>query len=306
MPSHQPSRRKFLLTSTAGALALTTTQLSQAEPQRSDSLPAELSSVRKKQRIFKSVKWGMIESDASIADKFAKMKSLGFDGIELESPGLFDWHEILAASEQTGMPVHGVVNMRHWKVRLSAPKASRRDEARETLLQCIYETARFGGSSVLLVPGKVTGTNETHDHVWQRSIAEIRKVLPLASRLGIRVLIENVWNGFCESPEVFRDYLDEINSPWVGAYFDIGNAQKFAPSEHWIETLGSRIVKLDIKGWGSESGFCKIGSGDINWPAVRTALTRIGFTGWATAEVNGGGWDRLAEIGSNMDTALGL
>ena len=154
------------------------------------------------------------------------------------------------------------------------------------------------------MPGKVTGADETHDHVWQRSIAEIRKVLALASRLGIHILIENVWNGFCESADQFRDYLDEIDSPWVGAYFDIGNAQKFAPSENWIETLGSRIVKLDVKGWGVESGFCNIGSGDINWPAVRRALAKIGFNGWATAEVFGGDWDRLAEIYRNMDAAL--
>ena len=48
-----------------------------------------------------------------------------------------------------------------------------------------------------------------------------RKVLPLASKLGVWILIENVWNGFCESPEQYRDYIDEIGSPWVGAYFDI-------------------------------------------------------------------------------------
>jgi hexulose-6-phosphate isomerase len=195
--------------------------------------------------------------------------------------------------------------MKHWEIRLSSPDAKVRDQGVATLQQCLRDAKAFGGSSVLLVPGKVTGPDETHDDVWNRSIAEIRKVLPLASRLGVRVLIENVWNGFCETPEQYRDYLDEIGSPWVGAYFDIGNCRKFSPSEQWIRTLGSRIVKLDCKDWSQKKGFeSKIGDGDVDWPAVRQALAEIGFSGWCTAEVQGGGRDQLADIGQRMNMAL--
>ena len=162
----------------------------------------------------------------------------------------------------------------------------------------------FGGFSVLLVPGKVIGPDENHDHVWQRSITAIRKVLPLASKLGVRVLIENVWNGFCETPDQMRDYIDEICSPWVGAYFDIGNCRKFGFSEDWIHTLGPRIVKLDCKDWGDTEGFCRIGDGDVNWQEVRNALATIGFSGWCTAEVTGGGRDELADISQQMNRVL--
>ena len=137
-------------------------------------------------------------------------------------------------------------------------------------------------------------------------MAGICQVLPTAAALGVRVLIENVWNGFCETPEQLRDYLDEIDSPWVGAYFDIGNAQKFASPAAWIRTLGGRIVKLDVKDWGVANGFCKIGDGDVDWPAVREALGEIGYSGWCTAEVTGGGRDRLADIAERMDTVLGV
>jgi hexulose-6-phosphate isomerase len=141
--------------------------------------------------------------------------------------------------------------------------------------------------------------------VWHRSIVEIRKVLPLASRLGVRVLIENVWNGFCETPEQMRDYLDEIASTWVGAYCDIGNCRKFGPSEKWIRTLGRRIVKLDCKDWSQTNGFSsRIGDGDIDWRAVRQALADIGFSGWCTAEVQGGGREELADIASRMNRVL--
>lgn len=293
-------RRRFLLKSTAalcvGSLALPS-RLIYARPE-------SLTSKGLQERIFKSVKWGMIKEQLSVKQKFALMKSLGYDGMELESPIGLEANEVRAASEALGMPVHGVVNMKHWKVRLSSPDEKVRHEAVAILEQCLRESADFGGDSVLLVPGRVGGQDETHDHVWQRSIEGIRKALPLASRLGVRILIENVWNGFCETPEALRDYIDEFESPWVGCYFDIGNVQKFSPSAQWIRTLGSRIVKLDVKDWGKEAGFGKIGDGDVDWPDVRKALQEIQFAGWCTAEVKGGKRERLQEIGKRIDMHL--
>jgi hexulose-6-phosphate isomerase len=267
---------------------------------------ATLSSESNRGRIFKSVKWGMIGTKGSVLDKFQLQKELGYDGMELVSPSNLDAQEVRAAVEKTGMPVHGVVDMQHWKIRLSSPDAATRARGTEILARAVRDAHAFGGDSVLLVPGKVTGDDETHDDVWQRSIVEIRKVLPAAARWGVRILIENVWNGFCETPELLRDYIDEIDSPWVGAYFDIGNVVKFSPSENWIRTLRRRIVKLDVKDWGRDNGFCKIGDGDVNWPEVRKALGEISFTGWCTAEVGGGGRERLADIAQRMNQALEL
>ncbi len=302
MKDHTLTRRQFSGMA-AGAFAATTcSQLLSSKGW------AEIRDYARKSRakIYKSVKWGMINIDGSVLDKFKLCKELGYDGIELISPWPHSKDDINNASATTSLPVHGVVDMKHWNIRLSSPDAKVRDEGRGILEQAIRDADAFGGDSVLLVPGAVKGDDENHDHVWQRSIVEIRKVLPLASRLGVRVLIENVWNGFCESPEQLRDYLDEIDSPWVGAYFDIGNVVKFSPSENWIRILGSRIVKLDVKDWGKENGFCKIGDGDVNWPAVCQALQEIRFSGWSTAEVAGGDQDRLHEIRTRMDRVLQL
>jgi hexulose-6-phosphate isomerase len=300
------SRREFLRTSTAlaaGAAWLGPRCGAHAQAAVAEAAPEEPST---KGRIYKAVKWDMIGIEGGVRDKFRLQKELGYDGMELVGPSLLAADEVRRASEETGMPVHGLVDMEHWEIRLSSPDPSVRAKGVAILEQCLRDAKAFGGSSVLLVPGKVAGPDENHDHVWQRSIAEIRKVLPLASRLGVRVLVENVWNGFCESPDQFRDYLDEIDSPWVGAYFDIGNCRKFGPSENWVRTLGSRILKLDCKDWGDTEGFCKIGDGDVDWPAVRQALAEIRFTGWCTAEVPGGGREVLADIAQRMDRVLRL
>jgi hexulose-6-phosphate isomerase len=128
----------------------------------------------------------------------------------------------------------------------------------------------------------------------------------------VRILIENVWNGFCyvhdgpadQTAEQLKAYLDAIDSPWVGSYFDIGNHRKYGDPAAWIRTLGRHVVKLDVKDWGVANGWAKIGDGDVPWADVRAALDAIGFTGWATAEVEGGDKARLAEIRERMGRVL--
>ena len=181
------------------------------------------------------------------------------------------------------------------------------------LLTAMKDTHFVGGNAVLLVPGAARDPEkESHGHVWTRSIEQIKKALPTASKLGVRILIENVWNNFLYDPKGDNDqsasllaaYLDEINSPWVGSYFDIGNHQRFGKPAEWIRTLGHRIVKLDVKDWGVDNGFCKIGEGDVDWADVRSALHQIGYTGWATAEVSGGDRHRIKDISERMDQYL--
>ena len=284
-------RREFIKKSGAVGLAGTFSTLNAQEVEK-DQKPEF------RGRIYKSVKYGGKVN----LDRLKKLKDLGFDGVEGSAPGM-DLAGLKKACSEVELPMHGVVYNKHWKMRLSSPNEQVRDMGRKGLEDAIRESKAVGGSSVLLVPGAVKGKDETHDQVWERSITEIRKVLPLASHLGIRVLIETVWNGFCYKPEQFRDYLDAIDNPWVGAYYDIGNMQKFAPSHEWIRVLGSRIVKLDVKDWGVKNGFCPLGKGDVDWMQVRRELSNIEFSGWVTREGGDGGDDKTAVL---MNRLLGL
>jgi L-ribulose-5-phosphate 3-epimerase len=241
----------------------------------------------------------------------ANLEELGYDGVELDSPGGQNKEEALAASKATGLPIHGVVDSIHWKIRLSDPDAAVREEGLKGLLTALRESHACGGSSVLLVPG-VVDAKTNHEDACARSIEQIRKALPLAAELGVHILIENVWNrmfytedgGTAQSAEKLVAFLDEIDSPWVGSYFDIGNHQRFSKPAEWIRTLGKRIVKLDCKDWGVKGGFGKIGEGDVDWPEVRKALAEIGYTGWATAEVQGGDRAACGEILAQMKKHL--
>ena len=270
------NRRKFLNT-TSGSLALG--QFLSAKPQ----------SFRGK--IKKAVMFGTKPNEKQMQN----LKNLGFDGIEGSGPGL-QTESMKKACKKFDLPMHGLVYNKHWKVRLSDPDLEVREESRKGLARAMREAKGVGGTSVLLVPGRVKGGEETHQHVWDRSIEQIRKLLPLANELKIHILIETVWNGFCYKPEQFRDYIDAIDSPWVQAYYDIGNMQKYGPSHKWIQVLGKRTLKLDVKDWGSKNGFCPLGQGDVDWKKVRHELEQIDFSGWATREGNDGGVEKTAKL----------
>lgn len=294
------SRRAFC-TAVVGAVTCRPT-LTAAESEPAGSRESQ------QDHLYKAVKITMVKGDLPLLEKFRIVKAAGFDGISLTAPDQFDVKEAVAAKEKTGLIIHDVVNAVHWQKRLSDPDPAIRQQSLDAMLESIRFSHAIGAASVLQVVGKVTDPiHENHDQVWQRSIEAIRQAIPLASKLGVRILCENVGNGFCEDAQQWADYLDEIDDPWVGAFFDIGNHHSRGGATHWIRTLGSRIVKLDVKGHDSKiKKNCDTLDGDIDWPAVRSELSKLRFIGWATAEVAGGDAERLRQVAQQMDEALGL
>jgi hexulose-6-phosphate isomerase len=149
---------------------------------------------------------------------------------------------------------------------------------------------------VLLVPA-VVNKEISYADAWTRSQTEIRKAIPLAEELGVKIACENVWNQFLMSPLEAARYVDEFQSPAVGWHFDVGNVINYGWPEQWIRILGKRIQKLHIKEYsrkkrdaeGLWKGFhAALGEGDNDWPAVTKALDDIGYNGWAITEQGGG------------------
>lgn len=273
---------------------------------------AGISSVRaaeKKHSLKKAVKFGMIKvPGASIADKFALIKSLGFEGVEFDSPSGIDRDEALRARDKTGIQIHGVIDSVHWQTRLSDPDPVVRAKGVDALRTAIGDAKFYGADTVLLVPGKVTNPQtENYEQCYSRSQEEIRKVIPQANDAGVKIGIEVVWNDFITKPEQLVQYVDDFNSPAVGAYFDCSNMLKYGvPAATWIRALGKRMLKFDFKGYSHKNKWVPIGEGDEDWPEVLKALDDVGYHGWATSEVTGGGEPELREIAQRMNRVLGL
>ena len=310
-------RRTFIRTAAATAIApgvIGATASAQTSGASGGGLPPSTGEL--KGRVFKSLMIGMFnEKNLSWMDKFKVLRECGFEGVELNSPGNMNLKEVLEAQDATGLMVGEIVNSTHWTIRFSDPDPRKREQALESLITSLKDAHTLGASTVLLVIGKVT-PDATHDEVWKRTIPEIRKAIPTAAKYGVRIAVENVWNGFCEDPHKWCEYIDELadGSAWVGAHFDIGNHIKFSPPAEWIRILNKRILKLHVKDFSKEvaagnangRGFCKLGEGDANWPEVRKALLEINYTGWAAAEVGGGDREVMKDVVARMNSVMGL
>ena len=269
-------------------------------------------------RILLSCKLGMIAKEAggkplSLAERLTLAGQAGFDGVDLDQAAECTPEQARDAVRQSGVFVHNAINHAHWSQRLTSAKEEERARGRANIEHCLRVSHAAGGSGVLIVVGR--GDDGPAEEIEERCRQEIRQLIPLAAALGQPILVENVWNKMFynhdappeQTAEPFVKFVDSFNSPWVGMYYDIGNHWKYGQPGDWIRAFGYRCVKLDVKGFSrAENKFTEITEGDLPWDQVRKALDDIGFAGWATAEVGGGGLERLTEVRQQMQKAFGL
>jgi L-ribulose-5-phosphate 3-epimerase len=295
------NRRSFLKTSAAAATAAA-------------FVPHAFAA--KKRNLRKAIMWNTIGLKGTVLEKCRAMKEAGFEGVEPQ--GAMNREEVIAALKETGLQAASVCDHIHWQKTLSSPSENIRQDGLNGLIISLEDAKAYGASSVLLVPGvvKVAGSDRgdsTFQECWDRSIVEIRKAIPTAQKLGVKIAIENVGNNFITTPEQAVDYLKAINSEWVGFHFDIGNHGRLGPPERWIQVLGKRILRIHIKEFtatppaaepkskgGGGRDRPKLLEGDNNWPAIMAALDQAGYSGWAISEQPG---TQAADVDSARDLA---
>ena len=309
------SRRDFLAT---GAVLSTLTMV---RGQEADAEPAEgIIRPPEGKPILISCKLGMItrETDGrklSLRERLSLAAEAGFDGVDFDQAGEHTAEEARQAVRESGVFVHNAINHAHWSRRLTSPDEAQRAQGSANIAHCIRVSHACGGNGVLIVIGR--DNDGTAEVVEERARNEIRKLIPLAASLGQPILIENVWNRMFydhdapappeQTPDAFVRFVDSFRSPWVGMYYDIGNHWKYGRPGDWIRAFGHRCVKLDVKGFSrAENRFTDIGEGDLPWAEVREALADIGFAGWSTAEVGGGGLERLRKVREQMQRVFDL
>jgi hexulose-6-phosphate isomerase len=245
-------------------------------------------------------------SKGPVREHFQRLRDAGFEGVELISPNELDRDEVLKARDETGLVIHGVSGSRHWKDALSDPDEKVRSRGVEAILKEIEDCRAYGGTTVLVVPAIVT-KDVSHRDAYERSRMMFANFLPAAAQAGVKIAVEEVWNKFLLSAPEFARYIDGLESPWVGAYFDVGNVVEYGFPQEWIRELGKRILKVHIKEYAKPKRFnYPLGEGEIDWPAVTKALVDVGYDGWITAEVPYGDLDALKDVVRRMDKVLSL
>lgn len=289
------TRRHFVATSTAAALAAATPP--------GTRLP-----------IRKGVLLSMLPSNLSFADRFRLAADCGYETVEAYTVDDDKTaEEIKKAAELAKIPIHSVMNQEHWRSPLSSPDPAVVEKSMAGMRTSLKNAHFWGATTVLLVPAVVDAKTSYAD-AWTRSQKQIRQLLPLAKDLKVTIAVENVWNKFLLSPLEMARYVDEFKSPYLKAYFDVGNVVLFGYPQDWIRTLGKRIAKLHLKDFkfrgeaavGNKrvADFCNLREGDIDWLEIHQSLSDIGYQGVATVELNKGEAAYLKEVSRRVDLIL--
>ncbi len=302
-----PDRRTFLK-----LLAAAVSTIEAAPVSATQSQPATLQAPASTGAggIKKSVLISLLPREKTYAERFAIARSAGFEAIEMRTmPREEEAAEIDDAARKAGLTIHSVMNEDHWRLPLSSADPDVVTRSVRGMETSIRNAKLWGADTVLLVPA-VVDANTGYKDAWTRSQKVIReRLLPMAREMKVIIGIEEVWNKFLLSPLEMARYVDEFESPWVRAYFDVGNIVFYGFPQDWIRTLGSRIVKVHLKDFALERGkgqffWRNLGEGDIDWQEVRRALADIKYTGYLTTEVSGGDEAYLKDLAQRVDRFL--
>ena len=247
---------------------------------------------------------GGLEATLPVADAMAQAKDLGFDAIELciGSQGVLthettqaECEQIVAKASELGIEIASVASGESWGASPSDDDPTVRARIIDFTKKALQVTKWLGTDAYLFVPGAVDvffledSPVVPYDVCYERAKEAVTQLIPTAEQLGVTLGIENVWNKFLLSPLEMRDFIDGFGSKAVGSYFDAGNVLLTGYPDHWIKILGQRIVRVHVKDFkksvGTAEGFVDMLEGDVDFEAVKTALTGVGYDGYVTAEM---------------------
>ncbi len=257
--------------------------------------------------IKKGLVMDMLPARLSYTERFRLAREAGFAVVQAPTtPDGHEAEEIKKAADAANIRIDSVMNMDHWKYPLSSGDAAVAAKCVEGMKTSLHNARLWGSDAVLLVPAVVNAQTSYAD-AWARSQARIRELLPMAEELKVVIAIEEVWNKFLLSPLEMVAYIDDFQSPWVKAWFDVGNVVLYGYPQDWIRTLGKSVYKVHLKDFKRKEGgyaWVNLGDGDVDWAAVRQAFMEIGYSGSVIAELDGGDEAYLRDVSKRIDRLL--
>ncbi len=244
--------------------------------------------------------------DTLTADQqLAAAAAAGFEGLELvistdgplrpDTP-LAEFKRLADRADALPLRLTGLATGLFWEFNYASPSEADRRRAADLTLQMLDRAAAARAGAILVVPALVGKVDDVRPQVGyadalHRTVEALSELRHAAEDRGVTIAVENVWNRFLLSPVEAADLIDRINSPGVGFYLDTGNVVAYGYPQDWIATLGGRIARVHAKDYDARKfgwdGFCPIGEGSVDWPAVVAGLRACGYEGPLTYE--GGG-----------------
>lgn len=250
----------------------------------------------------KSINAWSVDSNTGFKEMFFQLKRAGFDAVELN----LDSAERSVHSLTLKTTDEELINIRHdaesagieiasvssslYGIKLGNPEMH--DDAEKILLHHIHCAKILGVDSILVVPGANIAAGHDILTAYNTVFEFLNRLKSKIEEEGIYVCLENVWNGFFTSPFDMASFIDRLDSPFIKAYYDVGNTVAFSDTVSWIKILGQRIKRVHIKGFkrnralNSGGLWVDITDADIDWYRVIEALKDAKYDAYLTAEVS--------------------
>lgn len=275
-------------------------------------------------RFIKGFCAALFPASMPYVESMRQVRNAGFQAIELkvgqgELPldcSLSDARRLADAAAAMKLQIASLWALTPSSPSLVSTNAAIQQDARLRVMKAIELAPALGCEAILVTPavlGKGGVMEITSDDAWRRSTAAFREFLPLAQKNKVTLTPENVWSRFLVSPRDMREFIDQFQSDFVRAHFDVGNVLQFGYPEDWIAALGPRIRRVHFKDYklaagGRQGTFAPLFEGDVQWKSVMAALVKTGYRGFVSAEtaIDASDPESLLKISRAMDRIFSL
>lgn len=236
----------------------------------------------------------IVMGNMSLSELFAQAKAAGYEALELvlKNEGELtpkttaaDLNHIAKRAADDGLSLIALVHG-HVTGNLLGVGAAR-ELAVEQTADGLRVAKALGIDCTLHTLGRLS-PDVYYDEAYASGVRSLRELAPTAEKLGVAVAVEFVWNGFAFSPLEMRRFLDEVNSPQVGFYFDPGNMAVFQFPQHWARITGPHIKMVHLKDWTGNAlngSWPPLLQGKVDFAAINRELRAVGYDGPMISEV---------------------
>ena len=256
-----------------------------------------------------AVKLQMLNTSGPVEQRFNQLAAAGLDGVEIGVDDATPIAQLAAASTRTGLAIPTLIAGGTFRDSITSESSAAGRRAVDSVLKAIDAAVSTGSDVVMLNPGWRDG-GRTTDEVAAIARARLAPAVDRATEAGVRLAVENLWNGWLQTGAELAAFVDTFPNGTVRVLFDSGNAARYDLPEHWVAELGTRIVRVDVKdyrrawesrpatdygddgqlraAWGNDGPWGALDAlpfqGDVHWELLARAFREAGYEGWCCAE----------------------
>lgn len=223
-----------------------------------------------------------------VLDEILWMAEMGLDFIDLtlEPPAAGHWQVDVASIQdllkETGL---GIIGHTAYYLPLGHPFEEVRKGAVEAFASTLQVLAHLGACCMNIHPDFKAPMHDATFSVEQ-NLKSIRELLPLARRLDMELMIENLPDNVNSAPQLGR-FLDAI--PELGLHLDIGHTNLMVQHNTTAPILakyGDRLRHVHLHdNRGTDDLHLPLGAGTLDLASCIRSLKASGYDGTITLEV---------------------